>query len=75
MKITEAEKCIEHVHMLLEIHPKTSVCVVVEYIKGKRELMIYEKFGKMKFKYSNREFWYMNYCVDSDVKNAAKIKE
>ena len=41
--IVEAEVCVDHVHMLLEIPPKFSVSSVVGYLKGKSSLMIYEK--------------------------------
>ena len=37
--------------------------------------MIYEKWGNLKFKYRNREFWCRVYYVDTAVKNAVKIKE
>ncbi len=75
VKIIEAEVCIDHVHMLLEVPPKMSVSGVVGYLKGKSSLMIYEKFGNMKFKYRNREFWCRGYYVDTAGKNATKIKE
>lgn len=75
VKIIEAEVCIDHVHMLLEVPPKMSISGVVGYLKGKSSLMIYEKFGNMKFKYRNREFWCRGYYVDTAGKNATKIKE
>ena len=37
--------------------------------------MIYEKWGNMKYKYRNREFWYRGYYVATVGKNTAKIKE
>ena len=37
--------------------------------------MIYEKFGNLKFKYRNREFWCRGYYVDTLGKNAKKIAE
>ena len=45
------------------------------FLKGKSSLMIYEKWGNLKFKYRNREFWCRGYYVDTAGKNAAKIKE
>ena len=45
------------------------------YLKGKSSLMIYEKFGNLKFKYRNREFWCRGYYVDTVGKNAKKIAE
>ena len=45
------------------------------YLKGKSSLMIYEKFGNLKFKYRNREFWFRGYYVDTVGKKAKKIAE
>ena len=61
VNILEAEVCHDHVHMLVE--------------KGKSSLMIYEKWGNMKYKYRNREFWCRGYYVDTAGKNTKKIQE
>ena len=61
--ILEAECCPEHVHMLLEIPPKMSVSGFMGYLKGKSSLMLYERFGDLKFKYRNREFWCRGYAA------------
>ena len=45
------------------------------FLKGKSSLMIYEKWGNMKYKYRNREFWCRGYYVDTAGKDAKKIKE
>ena len=45
------------------------------YLKGKSSLMIFQKFGNMKFAYRNREFWCKGYYVDTVGKNAKKIQE
>lgn len=37
--------------------------------------MIYEKYGNLKFKYRNREFWCRGYYVDTAGKNTNKIRE
>lgn len=37
--------------------------------------MIYEKWGNMKYKYRNRQFWCRGYYVDTAGKNAKKIEE
>lgn len=37
--------------------------------------MIYEKWGNLKYKYRNREFWCRGYYVDTAGKDAKKIKE
>ena len=75
VNIVEAEICKEHVHMLLEIPPKMSVSSFVGYLKGKSSLMIYERWGNLKFKYWNREFWCKGYYVDTVGKNTTAIKE
>ena len=56
VNIINAEVCLDHVHMLVEIPPKMSVSGFMGFLKEKSSLMIYEKFGNMKFKYRNREF-------------------
>ncbi len=61
--------------MLIEIPPKISVASFLGFLKGKSALMIYERWGNMKFKYRNREFWCKGYYVDTVGKNTARIKE
>ncbi len=73
--IIEAEVCPDHVHMLLEIPPKMSVSGFMGYLKGKSSLMIYQKWGNMKFKYRNREFWCRGFYVDTVGKNTKRIAE
>ena len=52
-----------------------SVSSFMGYLKGKSSLMIYEKWGNMKFKYRNREFWCRGYYVDTVGKNTKAIDE
>lgn len=75
INIIEAEVCPDHVHMLLEIPPKYSVSGIIGYLKGKSSLMIYEKWGNMRYKYRNRQFWRRGYYVDTVGKNTQAIKE
>ena len=46
---------------ILSIPPKMSVSGFMGYLKGKSSLMIFQKFGNMKFAYRNREFWCKGY--------------
>ena len=57
VNIINAEVCPDHVHMLVEIPSKYSVSSFMGFLKGKSSIMIYEKWGNMKYKYRNREFW------------------
>ena len=75
VNIINAEVCPDHVHMLIEIPPKMSVSSFMGYLKGKSSLMIYEKWGNMKFKYRSREFWCRGYFVDTVGKNTKAIDE
>ena len=75
INIIEAEVCPDHIHMLLEIPPKLSVSSFMGFLKGKSSLMLYERFGNLKYKYRNREFWCRGYYVDTTGKNTERIKE
>lgn len=75
VEIIEGEVCPDHIHMLLSIPPKYNVSGFMGYLKGKSSLMIFQKFGNMKFAYRNREFWCKGYYVDTVGKNTKAIKE
>ena len=75
MNLLEAEACPDHIHMLVEIPPKMSVSNFMGFLKGKSSLMIYEKWGNMKYKYRNRQFWCRGYYVSTVGKNEKKISE
>ena len=75
VEIIEGEICPDHVHMLVSIPPKVSVSGFMGYLKGKSSLMIFQKYGNMKFAYRNREFWCRGYYVDTTGKNTAAIRE
>ncbi len=61
--------------MLVSIPPKVAVSSFMGYLKGKSSVLIYEKFGELKFKYRNREFWCRGYYVDTVGKNTKAIAE
>ena len=73
VNIINAEVCPDHVHMLVEIPPKYSVSSFMGFLKGKSSIMIYERWGNMKYKYKNREFWCRGYYVDTVGKNTKAI--
>ena len=75
VNIIEAEVCPDHIHMLVEIPPKHAVSSFMGYLKGKSSIMIYNKWGNMKYKYRNRQFWCRGYYVDTVGKNTQKIKD
>ena len=63
--IIEGEVCPDHIHILVSIPPKMSVSVFMGYLKGKSAMIIFQKWGNMKFAYRNREFWCKGYYVDT----------
>ena len=75
VEIIEGEICPDHVHLLLSIPPKMSVSGFMGYLKGKSSLMIFQRYGNMKFAYRNREFWCKGYYVDTVGKNTTAIKK
>ena len=74
VEIIEGHLMPDHIHMLVSIPPKISVSSFMGYLKGKSSLMIFQRFGNMKFAYRNREFWCKGYYVDTVGKNTAAIK-
>ena len=75
VEILEGEICPDHIHMLLSIPPKMSVSGFMGFLKGKSSLMIFQRFGNMKFAYRNREFWCRGYYVDTVGKNTKAIQQ
>ena len=75
VEIIEGHLMPDHVHMLVEIPPKMTVSGFMGFLKGKSSIMIYQKWGNMKFKYRNRQFWCRGYYVDTVGKNEKKIAE
>ena len=74
VNIINAEVCPDHVHMLVEIPPKMTVSGFMGFLKGKSSIMIYQKWGNMKYKYRNRSFWCRGYYVDTAGKNDKVIE-
>ena len=59
----------------MSIPPKYSIAGFMGYLKGKSSLMIFQKFGNMKFAYRNIEFWCKGYYVDTVGKDTKAIRE
>ncbi|MBR3161900.1 MAG: IS200/IS605 family transposase [Bacilli bacterium] len=74
VNIITAEVCPDHIHMFVEIPPKVSISSFMGFLKGKSSVMIYSRWGNMKFKYLNRSFWCRGYYVDTVGKNERAIR-
>ena len=75
VEIIEAEACPDHIHMLISIPPKYSLSQIMEYLKGKSSLMIFDRHANLRYKYGNRHFWARDYYVDTVGKNKKQIQE
>jgi len=75
VNILEAEVCVDHIHMLIEIPPKMSVSSFMGFLKGKSSLIIHERHANLKYKHGNRSFWCRGYYIDTAGKNTKEIKE
>ena len=75
IEIIEANACTDHIHMLVSIPPKYSVSQIMEYLKGKSSLMIFDRHTNLKYKYGSRQFWCKGYYVDTVGRNKKEIAE
>ena len=58
--------------MLISFSPKYSISYVMEYLKGKSSLMIFDRHANLKYKYGNRHFWARGYFVDAKASRLCK---
>ena len=65
----------DHVHLLLSILPKYSVLQIMEYLKGKSAMMIFERYANLKYKFGNRHFWAEGYYVSTVGLNTATMQK
>ena len=75
VEILEAERCPDHIHMLVSIPPHMSVSVYMKYLKSKSSLMIFERHAYLKYNYGNRHFWCRGYYVDPVGKYETGIRD
>jgi len=57
VEILEGHLMSDHVHMLVSIPLKMSVSSFMGYLKGKSELMMFDRHANLKYKFGNRHFW------------------
>jgi putative transposase len=74
VEVLEAHACLDHIHMLVSIHPKLSVSGFMGYLKGKSSLMIFERHANLKYRYGNRHFWCKGYYVSTVGRNKKVIE-
>lgn len=65
----------DHVHLLLSIPPKYSISNFMGYLKRKSAMMIFERYGILKYKFGNRNFWATGYYVSTVGLNTVTIQK
>lgn len=47
----------DHIHTLVNIPPNKRVSSLIEYLKGKSAIIIFERYAHLKYKHGNSHFW------------------
>ena len=55
----------DHVHMCIQIPPKSAVASVIGFIKGKSAMAIARQFQGRERNYTGEHFWARGYCVST----------
>ncbi len=61
--------------MLVSIPLKLSVFQFAGYLKGKSNLMIFDRPAHLKYRYGNRKLWCKGFYVDTVGRNRKVIEE
>ena len=74
VEIIEAEVC-PIMSLVCKDTAENECFEIYGIFERQKSVITYKKFGNLKFKYRNREFWCRGYCVDTVGKNTKKIKD
>ena len=75
VEVVEGTMCMDHIHMCLAIPPKYSVSTIVGYLKGKRAMIVFEKYSRLKRNFRGHSFWARGYYVSTVGLDEAKIRK
>lgn len=75
VEIIEAHAMPDHIHMLVSIPPNETVSSFMGYLKGKSTMIIFERYGNLKYKYGNRHFWSRGYYVSTVGHNKQAVQK
>lgn len=76
VEIVEGSVCKDHIHMCLRIAPKYAVAKVMEYLKGKSALILFDRHPKWrKVTGRDRTFWARGYYVSTVGINESVIRK
>jgi len=63
----------DHVHLVLEIPPNQSVSFVVDFLKGRSAIKIFDRHKELRKKYWGMHFWSTGYFVSTVGVNEEQI--
>ena len=63
VQLIEGKVCRDHIHMCVAIPPKQSISEFMSYLKGKRTLMLFDRFPEYRKKWGDRHFCARGYYV------------
>lgn len=69
----EANACPDHIHIPVSIPPKYSISQIMEYLRRKSSLMIFDRHANLKYTHGNQHFWARGYFVDTVGRNKKQI--
>jgi putative transposase len=75
VELLEGKACIDHIHMCISIPPKYSVSSIVEYLKGKSAIIVFEKYSRLKKNFRGHSFWARGYYVSTVGLDEAKVRK
>lgn len=73
IEIIEGKAMPDHIHILVKIPPKMSISNFMGYLKGKSAMMIFARYGNLKYKFGNNNFGSTGYYVSTVGLNEATI--
>ena len=65
----------DHIHFVISIPPKYSVSSVMEYLKGKVSIKLFQKYERLGKKYWGRHLRSRGFCVSTVGLNEAQIRQ
>jgi putative transposase len=75
LTIVEGNVCKDHIHLVIEIPPHTSVSNAMGKIKGRSAIKIFNKFHSLRKKYWGHHFWAKGYCVSTIGLDEEKVRK
>lgn len=76
VEILEMSICEDHIHLILEIPPKSSISKVLGILKGKLAIKLFKSYPALKKKpYWGNHFWSRGYCVSTIGLDEKRIRK